>query len=158
MQANKYRKFLVTAFSDKEGNIMKREIGKYLCRQYYTGHLKCSVSYHTGSPEYFLSRCVEIPLEDTKGTRGRLGVIWRRLVLGDYAKLNQSARSRVMGGRAGRDGENSLDGGSLHELELVLWDAVGEEFERLIREVERERRRSERGGARRDGRDGRRWH
>ena len=51
---------------------------------------------------------------------------------GDLAKLTQTARARVMGGRAERDGEFSIDGGSLHELEVLLWSVVGLEFKKLI--------------------------
>lgn len=107
-------------------------IGKYLCKAYYSGRLGCSQSYKTCSAEYFLARCVENPLEDSAGRRGRTAEIWRKLMSGDFAKLNQTARSRAMGGRAERDGEISIDGGSLCELEVLLWAVVGLEFKKLI--------------------------
>lgn len=107
-------------------------VGKYLCKAYYTGRLGCSQSYKEGSAEYFLARCVENPLEDAAGRRGRTAEVWRKLMSGDFAKLNHVARARVMGGRAKREGEISIDGGSLCELELMLYAVVGLEFKRLI--------------------------
>ena len=107
-------------------------VGKYLCKAYYNGRLGCSQTYKEGSAEYFLARCVEKPLEDAKGRRGRTAEVWRKLMTGDLAKLTQTARSRVMGGRAERDGEFSIDGGSLHELEVLLWSVVGLEFKKLV--------------------------
>lgn len=107
-------------------------VGKYLCKAYYTGRLGCSQAYEKGSAEYFLARCVENPLEDIKGHRGRTAEVWRKLMSGDFAKLTKEARARVMGGRAkNREGE-SIDGGSLCELEVLLWSVVGLEFKRLI--------------------------
>lgn len=107
-------------------------VGKYLCKAYYTGRLGCSQLYKEGSAEYFLARCVENPLEDIKGNRGRTAEVWRKLMSGDLAKLTKDARARVMGGRAKRDGEESIDGGSLCELEVLLWTVVGLEFKRLV--------------------------
>lgn len=107
-------------------------IGKYLCKAYYSGRLGCSQSYKKGSAEYFLARCVENPLEDAKGNRGRTAEIWRKLMTGDFTKLTKDARARAMGGRAKRDGEISIDGGSLCELELMLYTVVGLEFKKLV--------------------------
>lgn len=107
-------------------------IGKYLCKAYYSGRLGCSQSYKKDSANYFLARCVEKPLEDIKGHRGRTAEVWRKLMSGDLAKLTKDARARVMGGRAKRDGEISIDGGSLCELELLLYVVVGLEFKKLI--------------------------
>lgn len=107
-------------------------VGKYLCKAYYTGRLGCSQAYEKGSAEYFLARCVENPLEDLRGHRGRTAEVWRKLMSGDFAKLTTVARVRVMGGRAkNREGE-SIDGGSLCELEVMLWNVVGLEFRRLV--------------------------
>lgn len=107
-------------------------VGKFLCKAYYTGRLGCSQSYEEGSAEYFLARCVENPLEDTKEHRGRTADVWRKLMSGDLAKLTTQARARVMGGRAKNREEKSIDGGSLCELEVMLWVVVGLEFKRLI--------------------------
>ena len=112
-------------------------VGKYLCKAYYTGRLGCSQTYEKGSAEYFLARCVENPLEDIRGRRGRTAEVWRKLMSGDFAKLTQAARARVMGGRAERDGEFSIDGESLHELEVLLWSVVGLEFKRLVSKKEK---------------------
>lgn len=107
-------------------------VGKYLCKAYYTGELGCSQTYEKGSAEYFLARCVEKPLEDLRGRRGRTADVWRKLMSGDLARLTTVARARVMGGRAKRDGEMSIDGGSLCELEIMLWSVVGLEFRKLV--------------------------
>lgn len=107
-------------------------VGKFLCKAYYSGRLGCSQTYKEGSAEYFLARCVENPLEDARGRRGRTAEVWRKLMSGDLAKLTQTARSRVMGGRAENREEFSIDGGSLHELEVLLWSVVGLEFRRLV--------------------------
>ena len=107
-------------------------IGKYLCKAYYSGRLNCSLNYREGSAEYFLSRCVERPLEDAKNRRGRTAEVWRKLMSGDFAKLTKDARARAMGGRAKREGEFSIDGGSLCELEVLLYTVVGLEFKKLV--------------------------
>lgn len=107
-------------------------VGKFLCKAYYSGRLRCSQTYEKGSAEYFLARCVENPLEDIRNRRGRTAEVWRKLMSGDFAKLTKEARARAMGGRAKRDGEESIDGGSLCELEVMLWAVVGLEFRRLV--------------------------
>lgn len=107
-------------------------VGKFLCKMYYTGRLGCSQTYKEGSAEFLLARCVEKPLEDAKGNRGRTAEIWRKLMSGDLAKLTTQARVRVMGGRAKNLEGESIDGGSLCELELMLYAVVGLEFKKLV--------------------------
>lgn len=110
-------------------------VGKYLCKQYYTGALAPSSMQVFNSADYFLARCVEIPLEDSKGTRARLSSGWRQLMCGDCAKLNQGSRLGLLGGRADLD-ELSVDGGILCTNELVLYHEVGQQFSKLFKPVE----------------------
>lgn len=107
-------------------------VGRYLCKAYFSGRLGCSQSYEEGSANFLLARCVEKPLEDAKGNRGKTAETWRKLMSGDLAKLNHMARARVMGGRAQNREWGSIDGGSLHELELMLYAVVGAEFKKLV--------------------------
>ena len=68
--------------------------GMYLCKMYYSGALKPSAAYKEGTSKWYLSKCVENALCDSRGIRPQMSAMWRQLMAGGRPRKVEHTGSR----------------------------------------------------------------